>query len=209
MDNRKTPSSDTKLVARHAISTFGAPPSVWRFTCAREGFSVDIGGCVDRPMAGVVSYTTIGLSDYDVVTRPEFPARLELAAVAAADRPLFPNILAAAAMLLIRQQKEVKAGDVIRDVVAEFYPLASVSHLYLTRPFLWSERLDLLRGEAKNITWLLAVPVTDSELLCLQTQGAGGLEQFYRQRRIDMYSLGRATWLESDSPQPFSPKTGH
>ena len=88
-------------------------------------------------------------------------------------------------------------------------PCASVSHLYLTRPFLWGERLDLLRGEAKNITWLLAVPVTSGELLCLQTQGAGGLEQLYRQRRIDMYSLGRATWLDSDSPQPFSPKADH
>ena len=165
MDTRKNPSSDTKLVARHAISTFGAPPSVWRFTCEREEFSLDIGGCADRPTAGVVSYTTIGLSDYGVVTGPEPPAHVELAAACASDRPLFPNILAAAAMLLIRQQKEVKPGDAIRDVVAEFYPRAPVSHLYLTRPFLWGQRLQLLRGEAKNITWLLAVPVTSGELL--------------------------------------------
>ena len=195
MDTRKKPSSDTKLVARHAISTFGAPPNVWRFMCEREGFSLDIGGCADRPTTGVVSYTTIGLSDYDVVTSPESPARVELAATCASDRPLFPNILAAAAMLLIRQQKEVKPGNAIRDVVAEFYPLATVSHLYLTRPFLWGQRLDLLRGEAKNITWFLAVPVTSDELLYLETQGDDGLEQLYRQRRIDMHSLGRVTWL--------------
>ena len=104
---------------------------------------------------------------------------------------MFPNILAAAAMLLIRQQKTVKPGDAIRDVVAEFYPRASVSHLYLARPFLWGERLQMLRGEAKNITWLLAVPVTNDELLCLETQGDEGLEQLYRQRRIDMYELER------------------
>jgi hypothetical protein len=195
MDTRKNPSSDTKLVARHAISTFGAPPSVWRFTCEREGFSLDIGGCVDRPMAGLVSYTTIGLSDYDVVTGPEPTVHLELAAACASDRPLFPNVLAAAAMLLLRQQKEVKPGNAIRDVVAEFYPRASVSHLYLARPFLWGQRLQSLRGEAKTITWLLAVPVTNGELLYLETQGDDGLEQLYRQRRIDMYSLGRATWL--------------
>jgi hypothetical protein len=195
MDTRKSPSSDTKLVARHAISTFGAPPSVWRFTCEREEFSLDIGGCVDRPAAGAVSYTTIGLSDYDVMTCSESPARVELAAACATDRPLFPNILAAAAMLLVRQQKEVKPGNAIRDVIAEFYPRATVTHLYLTRPFLWGQRLDLLRGEAKNITWFLAVPVTSNELLCLETEGGDGLEQHYRQRRIDMYSLDRATWL--------------
>ncbi len=40
MDTRKNPSSDTKLVARHAISTFGAPPSVWRFTCEQKEFSI-------------------------------------------------------------------------------------------------------------------------------------------------------------------------
>ena len=73
-------------------------------------------------------------------------------------------------------------------------PALPSSHLYLTRPFLWGERLQL-RGEAKNITWLLAVPVTSGELLYLETQGGDGLEQLYRQRRIDMYSLGRATWL--------------
>ncbi|MGO9111365.1 MAG: suppressor of fused domain protein, partial [Thermoguttaceae bacterium] len=174
MDNRKRPSSDTKLVARHAISAFGAPPSVWRFTCEREEFSLDIGGCADRPMAGVVSYTTIGLSDFGVVTGPESPAHVELAAVCASDQPLFPNILAAAAMLLVRQRKEVKAGQAIRDVVAEFYPRATVSHLYLTRPFLWGERLQMLRGAEKNITWFLAVPVTSGELLCLETQGGGG-----------------------------------
>ena len=169
---------------------------MWRFTCEREDFSLDIGGCADRPAAGVVSYTTIGLSDCGVVTTgPESPAYVELAAACASDRPLFPNILAAAAMLLVRQQKEVKPGDAIRDVVAEFYPRDSVSHLYLTRPFLWGERLQVLRGEAKNITWLMAVPVTSGELLCLETQGDDGLEQLYRQRRINMYSLGRATWL--------------
>ena len=57
--------------------------------------------------------------------RRESPSYVELAAACAADRPLFPNILAAAAMLLIRRQKEVKPGDAIRDVIAEFYPRAA------------------------------------------------------------------------------------
>jgi hypothetical protein len=195
MDTRKKPSSDTKLVARHAISTFGAPPSVWRFTCERECFSLDIGGCADRPVAGVVSYTTIGLSDCGVVTGGAPPVHVELAAACAADWPLFPNILAGAAMLLVRRQKEVKAGDAIRDVIAEFYPRDGIKHLYLARPFLWGQRLETLRGEAKSIAWLLAVPVTGDELLYLETQGGDGLEQLYRQRPSEMYSLGRATWL--------------
>ena len=169
---------------------------MWRFTCEREEFSLDIGGCADRPAAGLVSYTTIGLSDCDLLTGAGSCARVELAAACASDRPLFPNILAAAAMLLVGRQKEVKPGDAIRDVVAEFYPRASVAHLYLARPFLWGQRLQLLRGEAKNIAWLLAVPVTSGELLHMETEGDGCLEQLYQQRRIDMYSLERATFLE-------------
>jgi hypothetical protein len=195
MDLRRKPSADTKLVARHAISTFAAPPSVWRFTREQEGVSIDIGGCADRPLAGVLSYTTIGLSDYEVSTGAGPGVRVELAAVCASDRPLFPNILAAAAMQLIRRGGPVQPGDALRDVIVEYYPRATVSHLYFTRPFLWGERLNCLRGETKSISWLLAVPVSSGELLCLETQGDAGLEQLYQQRRIDMYSLGRATWL--------------
>jgi hypothetical protein len=195
MDTRNKPSADTKLVARHAIGTFGTPPTVWRFTCEKEELSIDIGGCADRPVPGVISYTTIGLSDYDVSTGADGAVRVELAAACASDRPLFPNILAAAAMLLIRRQVAVSPGDAVRDVITEFYPRAAVSHLYLTRPFLWGERLNLLQGAAKSISWLLAVPVTSDELLQLETQGDAGLEQLYRQRRPDMYNLGRVTWL--------------
>ncbi len=176
-------------------SARSAPPNVWRFACEGENLCLDIGGCADRPVVGVVSYTTIGLSDYEVMTGPEPPAHVELAAACAADRPLFANILAAAAILLVRQRKEIKPGDATRDVIAEFYPRATVSHLYFARPFLWGQRLDLLRGESRNIAWLLAVPVTGDELLELQTQGDTGLEQLYLQRRVEMYSLDRATWL--------------
>ncbi len=196
MDLRNKSTSDTKLVARHAISAFGALPSIWRFACEQEGISIDVGGCADRPVAGVLSYTTIGLSDYDVSTATPPAARVELAAACASDRPLFPNILAAAAMLLIRRQSAVKPGDAVRDVIAEFYPRAAVSHLYLARPFLWNGRLNVLEGETKTVSWLLAVPVTSGELLCLETQGDAVLEQLFQQRRTDMFSLGRATWLK-------------
>lgn len=195
MDIRKRSSRDTKLVARHAIGTFGAPPSVWRFTCADDELSIDIGGCADRPTPGVLCYTTIGLSDHEVFTGPEGAVHVELAAACASAWPLFPNILAAAAMFLIRRQAAVSPGDAARDMIAKFYPRATVSHLYFTRPFLWGERLQLLQGAAKSISWLLAVPVTSDELLHLKTQGDAGLAQLYQQRRIDMYSLGRRTWL--------------
>ena len=80
-------------------------------------------------------------------------------------------------------------------MIGKFYPRATVSHLYLTRPFLWGNRLQLLQGEAKSVSWLLAVPVTSDELLQLETQGDAGLVQLYQQRRVDMYSLARTTWL--------------
>ncbi len=200
MESRKKPSSDTKLIARHAIGTFGAPPSVWRFTCEREDFSLDIGGCMDRPLPGVVSYTTIGLSDTDVVTGSAPPSHLELAAACARGSALVSQYPgrggdAAHPPRPASGRPEVKPGDAVRDVIAEFYPRDGVKHLYLTSPFLWGQRLQALRGEAKSIAWLLAVPVTSDELRYLEAQGGDGLEPLYRQRRIDMYSLGRRTWL--------------
>ncbi len=196
MDTRKDPSSDTKLVARHAIATFNSPPSVWQFACEREGLSIDIGGCANRPTEGVTSYSTIGLCEHGVALTSDAATRLELVAVCAADRTLFPNILAAAALGLIRQKRSVQPGDAIRDLITEFYPRATVSHLYLTRPFLWGDRLDVLECETKKVGWLLAVPVNGGELSFLAKQGDDGLERLFRERRIDMYNLGRAVWAE-------------
>ena len=199
MDTRKNSAIDTKLVARHVIGTFNSPPCVWRFACEKESLSIDVGGCGDRPIAGVFSYSTLGLSEHEVTLGSpgtDAPTRLELAAVCAADRPLFPSILAAAALGLIRQCARLKPGDCIRDAIGEFYPRATVSHFYLTRPFLWGDRLNILECETKKVAWLLAVPVNSTELSFLQKQGDDGLERLFRERRIDMYNLGRAVWAE-------------
>ena len=154
---------------------------------------------MDRPLPGVVSYTTIGLSDTDVVTGSAPPSHLELAAACARIGPCFPiswpRRRCCSSAATRKQGPEVKPGDAVRDVIAEFYPRDGVKHLYLTSPFLWGQRLQALRGEAKSIAWLLAVPVTSDELHYLEAQGGDGLEPLYRQRRIDMYSLGRRTWL--------------
>ena len=195
MDIRKKPSSDKKLVARHAIGTFGAPPNVWRFACEGENFCLDIGGCADRPVVGVVSYTTIGLSDYEVMTGPEPPAHVELAAACAADRPLFANILAAAAMLLVRQRKEIKPGDATRDVIAEFYPRANGIASLLCPPLSLGPAARLVAGRVQKYCLAPGRAGHWRRVARLQTQGDTGLEQLYLQRRVEMYSLDRATWL--------------
>jgi antitoxin YqcF len=210
------PSCDTKAIARHAIGAFGSPPSVWRFGLDSEKLSIDVGGCGDRPYPGVVSYTTIGLSDWppgatglpvpgadpgstgNHVTpygTAELPLRFELAAACSADKKLFPNILATAAFSIMREGRLVHVGDVIREAVREVYPRSTIPHLYLTQPLLWPGRLTELQFAAKKVGWLLAVPASDGEIDFLHRQGDASIASLYKDRTIDMFDLDRTSWV--------------
>ena len=171
------------------------PPSVWRFTCEREELSLDIGGCGTGPWPGVVSYTTIGLSDYDVVTGRSRPPAWSWPPPARGSAACFPISWPRRRCCSSRPAEGSQAGRCHSRrgcrVLSPRQRIASLSY----PPFLWGQRLSRCAARRRTSpgSWPSRSPATSCSTC--ETQGGDGLEQLYRQRRIDMYSLGRATWL--------------
>lgn len=187
-------SAENKAIAKHALKAFGGTPNVQAYHHDLEVLSVDILRCENQPVEGISSYSTIGLSDYPMLTESgaEFPTRLEIAGACATADQLFANILASAAFGIIRSQKLYGPGSVLPGYVHEYYPESSVPHLYFTAPFLWEDSLKTLDCATKKASWLLAIPISDREWRYLQSNGDKAFEELLEKANIDIFDLYRA-----------------
>lgn len=185
-------SKENKLVARHVAEAFGGKPQVREYLHDSEPLIIDIMWCEDRPVKGVIAYSTIGLSDYPMRgAAGEFPTRLELAGSCAGAAAFFPNILATAAFSIMRTGTLHQPGTVMPNFVRQYSPSSPLPHLYLTAPFLWEGKLTTLDCGTKKVSWLLAVPIAESEYLFRKEHGDKALEQLLEKNNVDIFDLNR------------------
>jgi hypothetical protein len=187
-----TVSAKNKAVARHAAKALGGTPRIHAYHHDTENLSVDVLSCQDRPCSGVTSYSTIGLSDHPMVKDgKEFPTRLEIAGACATTKQRFANILVSAAFCIIRTRRLYHPGRVMPDCIREYYPDTTVPHLYFTAPFLWEETLRTLDCGTKQVSWLLAVPISEAEYEYFKRLGDEALEDLFEKQQIDVFDLTR------------------
>lgn len=185
-------SVENRAIAKHVLKAFGGTPRVNAYNHDTDGLSVDLLRCDDRPCRGVTSYSTIGLSDHPMVADGhEAPVRLELAGACATADDFFANTLTSAAFSIMRSRRFHCPGSVLSGYVRAYYRATTVPHLYITAPFLWEDTLKTLDCETKQVSWLLAVPVSDAECAYLREHGDSALEDLFEKHQIDMFDLTR------------------
>ena len=123
----------------------------------------------------------------------EFPTRIELAAICAEPAESFPNVLASAAFRIMQSDELYHPGTVIPGVVNQYYPSSNVPHLYLTAPSLWADRLKTTDYGTKQVSWLLAMPISEAEYSYLVEHGDHDLERLLEHRDVDLANLDRAS----------------
>jgi antitoxin YqcF len=148
---------------------------------------------LDSPVKGVTSYSTFGLYEHPMIgPAGEFPVRIELVGACENDVESFPKILASAATCIRETPGVFYPGAIILNRIREFEPLASTQHFLLTTPFLWRERLGSLDLGTRKVSWLLAVPISESEYQYRRRQGEGSLEKLFEEIRLDIFTLTRS-----------------
>jgi antitoxin YqcF len=190
----KQPVSEiNKTIAKHIAAAFGQKPRVTRYWDNDKKAHVDIAEATDQPQTGVTSYGTIGLSDAPLMRDgKEYPARLELVGACASSFTNFGNVLATAAFCIINSKWFCAPGIIFPDVVKMYAPKSPLHHLMFVPPFLWEEKLTTLEAPEKTVTWLLVVPISDSELAFAEKEGPSKLEDVFEQRGIDIFDISRA-----------------
>ena len=158
-------SNDKKRIAKVVSTVFGNTPKIWEYWDNNNIKNIDILTVENSPMEFISSHCTIGLSDYSTgYTVEDKSLRVEIVGAFASDYEYAPNILATCAFYVMNSNLKIFHGEILLNVVNEYYPESDMKHILLSTPFLWDD-LHTLDFPEKKIAWLLAIPISEKEFL--------------------------------------------
>lgn len=191
-DKNKKPNEGHKLIAKSASAAFGGKPKVRRYYDEDEKSWVDILECVDSPVKGVTSYSTIGLFEYPIhVDGKRLEVRTEFVGACDSRVSEFSNCLSTAAFCVINSDWGVAPGKIFNDVISMYKLSATMNHILFIPPFLWDDRLQTTEVGGRKVAWLLAVPIAESEMCFAEREGVVKLEEIFEEKQIDIFNLDR------------------
>lgn len=183
---------DNKYIAQTALGFLGGKPKVNEYWDDNRSSKIDVFIGVDRPYEGVISYSTIGLSNYSIgvnlMSNKEL--RVEFLGACGNKADKFANIVSTCAFNIINSKYSCKPGSVYPNVVHEYYPNSDMKHILFTTPFLW-DNIHNLEFDNITVTWLMCVPISDNEFEFLKTNGSDLLEDLFEKNSIDVFDINR------------------
>lgn len=179
-----------KIIAKKELDVIGGKPQVYRYWDEKDKKSVDILSCVDRPYPGVISYATIGLSEYDIgMLSDNKKLRVELLGACDEKEEFFANILSTTAFEIM-ERDNCGYGHIIPNVISQYINDCEMKHIYLMNPFLW-DGFKTIEFEDRKIAWLLIIPISNQEKEYAIVNGWDALETKFEKVDIDIFNLKR------------------
>jgi hypothetical protein len=188
-------SDNAKSVAALTASTFGVnkPPVIhmWDDNHVSDIYVLEAADC---PQQGVVSYATVGLSDYPLMHKgEEFHARVELLGACGSTFQGFNKVLATLAFCVINSKWFCAPGVIFPGVMDMYGTSSTLSDIYFAHPFLWGNGFKSTKVGDRATAWLLAVPISKKETEFAKAHGSAKLEELFSSRDIDIFDLNRVS----------------
>lgn len=191
---RETNEGD-RAIARKVASVFGGVCRVTRHADESEESVVDILSCQDVPSISLISYSTIGLSKSPLYKGEKIvDIHLELAGVSYKKTPYFENALSTAAFCIINSKWFCCPGMIFPNVISMYEPSITMKHFMFAPPTVWEGALNTtIPFGDRNVTWLLAIPISDDEYKFAEKEGTDALENKLEGCEADIADLQRAS----------------
>ncbi|MEO0826951.1 MAG: suppressor of fused domain protein [Cyanobacteria bacterium J06635_15] len=188
----KKVSDENRAIAKKVAAAVGGNPSVTRFWDEDEGHYIDLLLSENRPIHGVTTVASVGLSDVPLYFRgEEHPVRVEILGCCRSQDDLFPNMISTASFCIVKDHWFCCPGVIYPDVVSMYYPEISMRHLFFSAPFLWEDALSVIEMTTKKVTFLLCVPISENERRYAVENSSSDLEKIFERENIDIFDLRR------------------
>ncbi len=185
-------SEANKIVAQKVAEAFGRYPKITTMWDADNRSSVYVAAVVDSPEKGLTSYSTVNLSDWPLyVDGHVYATRIEMMGTAPRELELFESAVSTAAFCVIKQKWECYPGAIFPDILAMYDLSATMKHVLFTEPFPNTPLEKSLQLPDRLVTWLMMVPIADSEYEFAKARGWEALGQMFEDRNIDVWDLER------------------
>lgn len=187
-------SEANKQIAKDMRAVFdGAQCKVLNYMDKDEKSEIHVLHSTETPEEGLISYATVGLSDYpDDSYEVDPPLGVEIVTVS--NLPDFGEVVSTAAFCVINSGYRVQPGAIFPGVVRLHHPDTTVPNLMFVDPYLWDDE-DLasrVYGE-KTVAFLQAVPVSDAETEYVLENGSDALGALFEEKDPDFIDLQRAS----------------
>jgi hypothetical protein len=182
-------SPHTKSVTRELARAWGGgQPKVHRHWDEPEENWVGIASRAHCPWEGVTSVGTLGLSEHSLGFSNDL--RVEIIGACATTTDL-SDVLATCAFNVIKDAWPMRPGAIHNDVLQMYGLSKTLAHVMFVAPFLWDAGPKTLHLEGRTVTWLMAVPISESELVYAEGNGADALNALFERRQIDVFDINR------------------
>lgn len=180
-------------MARNVAEAFGKRPKITEYWDAHDRYSVAIAAGTDVPTEGITAYSTVNLSDWPMyVDGREHETRVEIAASAPSQIEDFESTLSTAAFYVINGRWPCHPGVVYPDVLAIYQMSATMKHVLFMGPTGFNNKFDeSLQLPDRLVTWVMMIPIADSEYEFAKARGGEALIQILQDRDADYWDLKR------------------
>lgn len=154
---------------------------------------VDVMRTVDSPQPGVTSYATLGMSRFDNggLEVGGKALRVELLASCQSEFTHLADGLVSCALNVAKDKWQVTPGVVHPNVLNQYRPDIVLKHLFLVSPFLWGGAPEDREFDDLVVTWLMAIPISDSEIEYMAQNGPERMESLFEEHQIDIFDINR------------------
>ena len=179
----------TKLATRELARTWGGGQlKVTQYWDEPEDNWVGIATRADCPWDGVTAVGTLGLSEHSLGFANDL--RVELVGACATTTDL-SGVLSTCAFNVIKDAWPMGPGAIHNDVLQMYGLSKTLAHIMFVSPFLWNDGPETLHLEGRTITWLMAIPISGSEMIFADRSGPEALSTIFEERQIDIFDINR------------------
>jgi hypothetical protein len=190
MTGRADVTEENRQIARTVAGVFGGAPAVHTWWDAEKENSVDILSVDGSPAPGVTAYATVNLSNTAMADAAN-DLRVELLGACKTNVESFPGVLSTCAFNVIENGVLIAPGVIFPDVLTTYDLSTTLKHILFVPPFFWGEAPATLRLPKRTVAWLLALPISDTELEHLTLNGVSSLMDVMEAKRPDVFDLNR------------------
>lgn len=116
---------------------------------------------------------------------------VELLGACASSTEGFDRVISSCAIECIKNGTPLPIESIIPEVISQYGLSDTMRHVILAAPFLWDGFEAALSLDKLTVHWLMAVPISESEMQFCKASGFESLEAEFLEHQIDIFDLSR------------------